>query len=546
MGAAPAIAHAAAHSAPPPPLTATGDCRKWLDSGDWARAVVCAEAGGDAARPLLALGLEQIGRFDAAAAVWLAWSKSAHGTANLEANRRANALARVEDGLKALARGKARAAANALAVAQQTFARQAGERAGMAWLSPQPVALAQALALLAARKKRPASKTLSAMTGKGRAAAQGRLHLARLGDRKARRGPWPLIERTLGGAGDDAVNAVAKLTGGDLLLAGRKQVAGDDGIQLHVWRVDAAGRLRWQQSFGAAGRDEAHALLPLADGGWLAAGETAGVGDRPDAWVVRFAADRQVRWQKAVGGSGSDRAIALLPRPDGGALVVVAADRDSPAGDMALLQISAGGQPSSMARLGGPGEQVPSSALADKRGILLGGRDRQAKGPWRGVIAAIDRKGAQRWQVQMKPGHATAVDALAAGRRGAALAFGRIWPKADAPPRLLLAGVDARGRLRWQRTEGRLRGARPVAALALGRGETAVLTSGQRDKSPAHVWLLGYKRGGRLRWQAPLGASGADVPRAMLAGGRKRLIAVGATSAGGRGNSDGSWTLLRR
>ena len=532
----------------PAMLQAGGDCKQWFNRSDWARTALCASSAGDKSRPLLALAQEQLGRHDEAARTWSAWARSAYGQNNLEATRRANALARVEDAIALLVRGKARPAAKQLAMAAQTFKRQARLRRGLQWRTPGPAMYSHALALRAARKKRPAGKALSMATAcKGSHAAHAApLQKVRMKQRRERRGPWPWVERIHGGAGDDAINAAVALSGGDLLLAGGKQVAGAEGIQLHIWRVDGSGRMRWEQSFGAAGRDEAHALAILPDNGWLAVGETAGQNGKPDAWMVRFGADRNVRWHRSVGGDGEDRAVALLARPDGGARVAVAADQSSDQADMGLLNLSASGQPGGMERLGGAGRQVPAALVAHNKGMVLAGRSRVGKTPWQALLIALDSSGSPRWQHLAKAGDESSFDALVVGRKGAIVAIGRHRKARAAHAMLQLSGFDKKGRRRWQKTDRTFSAVQPVAAASLGRKGLAVLTTGRLKKRRADVWVVGYKRKGRPAWRAAVGAGPADSAAALLAVGRGGLVVAGATNEGSAGGSDGWMVRLGR
>ncbi len=531
----------------PSMLQANGDCRAYFKAHDWARAAICAAAGGPLSGPLRALALEQQGRHDEASKTWLKLARSAYGQENLEATRRANALARVEAAIARLVAGKARPAAKELGAARQTFERQARLKGELRWHVPGPALFAHALALRAARKKRPAAKTLSAMTRVpgGRAKHAASLQKARMKQRRERRGAWPLLERTLGGAGDDGINAMARLSGGDLLLAGRKQVAGADGAQLHVWRADSSGRMRWEQSFGAAGHDEAHAVVTLADGGWVAAGQTAGAGGQPDAWVVRFNANRGVRWHRTVGGGGDDRAVAALARTDGGVIVAVAADRGTNAADMGLLTISSGGQPGALERLGGAGEQVPAALVAHKSGWLMAGRSRTGKGPWQALLIALDGQQSPRWQHLTSAGAESTFDALMVARKEV-VAIGRHKAKGKGTASLQLTGFDARGRKRWQKLDRKFADPVATAAVDLGQGKYALLATGRVAKRRANVWLLGFKSRGRMAWRAAIGAGPADQPKALLTSGRKGLLAAGVTNLGGAGGKDGWLVALRQ
>ncbi|HOZ87924.1 MAG TPA: T9SS C-terminal target domain-containing protein, partial [Bacteroidia bacterium] len=86
--------------------------------------------------------------------------------------------------------------------------------------------------------------------------------------------------------------------------------------------------IKWQKSFGGPGIDKCNAIQQTADGGFIIAGETSSTnGDitvnngANDFWVAKIDSLGILIWQKSLGGSGDDRANAIIQAADGGYLV---------------------------------------------------------------------------------------------------------------------------------------------------------------------------------------------------------------------------------
>jgi hypothetical protein len=82
-----------------------------------------------------------------------------------------------------------------------------------------------------------------------------------------------------------------------------------------------------RNTYGSNGIDEASDIKRMPDGGYLVAGyvnENTGdvVGHRGfyDGWLVRLNADKSIRWQKCLGGSGADIINGLALTADGGCI----------------------------------------------------------------------------------------------------------------------------------------------------------------------------------------------------------------------------------
>jgi gliding motility-associated-like protein len=129
-------------------------------------------------------------------------------------------------------------------------------------------------------------------------------------------------EKTYGGAGNDFIRAILPLPQGGYLLggysfsdAGNEKSENSRGNEdFWVMRIDGNGNKIWDKTIGGAGGDQLFDM-EMANGGFLLAGySTSNIsGEKTEAsfgandmWIVKIDGNGNIRWQKTIGGSGSD------------------------------------------------------------------------------------------------------------------------------------------------------------------------------------------------------------------------------------------------
>ena len=79
----------------------------------------------------------------------------------------------------------------------------------------------------------------------------------------------------------------------------------------------------WIKSYGGTAYDEARAVQPTSDGGFILAGwGDSFSGNGADPWVLKLDEEGQVEWQRAFVGAGRDNAQSVKQTVDGGYVVV--------------------------------------------------------------------------------------------------------------------------------------------------------------------------------------------------------------------------------
>ncbi|MCT8340591.1 T9SS type A sorting domain-containing protein [Flavobacteriaceae bacterium TK19130] len=145
-------------------------------------------------------------------------------------------------------------------------------------------------------------------------------------------------QRTIGGVSADILKTAMELPEGGYLLAGSssspkskaKKTKNQGNKDYWVIKLDSAGEVEWESSFGGKYVDEIEAVCSAPDKGFyllgysnspdgpLKAAKNLGGGDY---WLIRIDKLGNLIWEKAFGGEGDDHPYAMLRRKNGNILV---------------------------------------------------------------------------------------------------------------------------------------------------------------------------------------------------------------------------------
>jgi hypothetical protein len=124
---------------------------------------------------------------------------------------------------------------------------------------------------------------------------------------------------TYGGVFYDSVFSIQQTQDGGYIALGETYSFGAGDYDILVMKLDSAGAVTWQKAYGGSSRESAHSIGQTTDGGYILAGGTHsfGTGER-DAWILKLDSAGAVTWQKTYGGSSSEFAYSIQQTSDGG------------------------------------------------------------------------------------------------------------------------------------------------------------------------------------------------------------------------------------
>ncbi|HEU0136761.1 MAG TPA: T9SS C-terminal target domain-containing protein, partial [Flavobacterium sp.] len=140
--------------------------------------------------------------------------------------------------------------------------------------------------------------------------------------------------KTYGGSLGEIARGIEQTSDGGYIVCGYTSSSDGDIEQNHgssdgwVIKLDAAGVIEWQKTYGGSGFDGVTEIHQTSDGGYIFSGFCgAADGDvtfsygNQDIRVIKTDASGTIEWQKNIGGSGSDSASTIRFTNDGGYIV---------------------------------------------------------------------------------------------------------------------------------------------------------------------------------------------------------------------------------
>jgi uncharacterized repeat protein (TIGR01451 family) len=141
-------------------------------------------------------------------------------------------------------------------------------------------------------------------------------------------------QKCLGGTGAEAANSIQQTADGGYIVAGSAgsntgDVLGNNGyIDMWVVKIDLQGNIQWQECLGGTIEEFVLSIQQTTDSGYIVAGYTrsnngdvSGNHGNDDMWIVKLDSNRNIQWQKCLGGTNYDRAYSIQQTTDGGYIV---------------------------------------------------------------------------------------------------------------------------------------------------------------------------------------------------------------------------------
>jgi hypothetical protein len=170
-------------------------------------------------------------------------------------------------------------------------------------------------------------------------------------------------QKTYGGTDGEFAYSIRQTTDGGYIVSGYTHSFGAGGRDIWILKLDSAGAVTWQKTYGGTNIDEFLGnIQQTSDGGYIIPGFTLSFGG-PDAWILKLDSIGAVTWQKTYGGSYTEKARSIRQTADGGYIVLGYTFSPSTGvhSDLWILKLDSVGVVTWQKTYGGAGNEFPRS-----------------------------------------------------------------------------------------------------------------------------------------------------------------------------------------
>ncbi len=270
-------------------------------------------------------------------------------------------------------------------------------------------------------------------------------------------------QKTYGGPRGDMLTVVRQTNDGGYVAAGWTKSFGAGKADMWVVKLDAAGAIQWQKTYGGAQMEQAWSIVPVSSGGYIIAGGTTSFGaGGADYWVLKLADNGAVQWQKTYGGPGNDGGggvyaefvVRVLEDEDGNFVVAShTASFGHGDDDIWIIKLGTGGNIIWEKAYGGSDEDsMYSFQEASGGGYIVPGVSASFNPDWSGDLWTLKlaKSGNIEWEkIYRIPGDWNEALTLGATSDGGALIGG--YYEEDTDWDLYLLRLDATGGVLWKK-----------------------------------------------------------------------------------------------
>lgn len=265
-------------------------------------------------------------------------------------------------------------------------------------------------------------------------------------------------QRTFGGAAGSEWATVVRQTADGGYYLGCYSMAFGNGVEAWILRLDSAGSVVWQKTYGGTSDEYLYSLEPTDDGGCVFAGSTTSFGAGGwNAWAVRLSSNGTVNWAKRRYVDQNEEMQAIAPDGSGGYAALSAAVGSGGSYDVWFMRLDSNGNSVNNTRhlIGSGGNETPVAIdRSSDGGWFVAGQVSVPGSSYDGLLMKLDSTGSPLWQRHVGGPGFDYFDGGQSTSDGGYMAVGRTASPGDGSGDIWVVKFDGSGGVSWQKTYG--------------------------------------------------------------------------------------------
>ena len=312
--------------------------------------------------------------------------------------------------------------------------------------------------------------------------------------------------------------SIVALPDGNFVVAGYAIRPRSSRADAWLIKIDGEGKRLWERPCGGKGWDEFHYLALAQNGDLLAVGQTdSNSAGKSDAWLVRLNQAGEILWEKTYGSKRWEEAQAVASTKDNGALLATTFNPKGENDDIRIIKVDENGNELWHFDFskGKKRENAHSLIELPNREIMFTGFCTHEKTEEDGFLVKLSAKGELIWEKNYGKEAMDALHDVEVLPNGELLivGFGSVKNKsAD----LRLLKLDTAGRVIKQVVQGgaKFDKGRSLALLKDGNIAITGLTASE-GMGKSDTWTLVFNQDLELLWKESFGGEGRDIGKSV-------------------------------
>ncbi len=234
-----------------------------------------------------------------------------------------------------------------------------------------------------------------------------------------------LWEKTWGGEGSQTANAIEQLADGSYLLAGSSKAA-DNSSSIYIAKTNRSGELLWEKILSGTNHAVALAMLKTSDNAVIITGYMQNEHGLKQGYISKIDANGKVLWENSLTATEAEELRGIAQARDSGYILCGYTENPGSAErDMLLIKTDAAGNLKWRRALGGSGQQTANSisTAADGTYLLTGYKAGSSVGNTSICVRKTDANGSVLWDKSYASGNESAGYSIQASANGDYMIF---------------------------------------------------------------------------------------------------------------------------